>query len=147
MKLILIFVAMMTLATFVRNTSSHVSDSMTAAQRRDIHEVARYRMFAYTTALYLQANPGYSGTLTWADLSGAASTPPAMRAGRMPTNLKAVVASASDYVICGELSEQAATGLAQLLPEQARAYRTTSGNGVAFTTSSAAADLEYAKCL
>lgn len=146
MKVLLIAAVMAMTLMFVGMSSSPVANDITPAQRSDIHQVARYRMFAYATVLYLNANPSFTGTLTWATLGPAASTPPGLRNASMPLTFKAVVASASSFVICGELSEAAATSLGQLMPAGTRGYRTTTGSALVLTTSQSSADAEGAKC-
>ena len=58
-------------------TSSPAREDLTSDQRRDVHQLAQYRAFAYATNLYLKANPTYVCTLTCAGLKVASTTPPA----------------------------------------------------------------------
>ena len=145
MKIAFTFALMMMVVLVAITTGSPVADAVTANQRRDIHSVSQYRMFSYATALYLQANPTYSGTLTWSTVGPAASTPPSMRNASMPSTFKAVVQSSASYVICGELSESAATALQQLKPEGVKAFAVV-GDKIVLTNSQSTANTEGAKC-
>lgn len=145
MKIAFTFALMMMVLIVAMTTGSPIADAVTEKQRRDIQAVSQYRMFSYATALYLQANPTYSGTLTWSTLGPATSTPPSMRNAAMPSTFKAVVASRSSYVICGELSETAATALQQFMPQGVRAF-IASGDRIVLTDSQSSANTEGAKC-
>ena len=145
MKALLVFAVMLMATIVVLTTGSPVGDSITQSQRRELHAVAQYRMFGFATVLYLKDNPGATGTLTWADIGPANSTPPSMRDAQMPPSFKAVVVSAKNYVICGELTEAAATALRQLMPEDVQLVA-ASGNKVVLTADSTTAEAEAAKC-
>jgi len=127
-------------------TSSPAREDLTSDQRRDVHQLAQYRAFAYATNLYLKANPTYVGTLTWAGLKVASTTPPSMRNAQMHHTFKAVIASSTDYVICGELPERAATAITQFMPDSVKTLRATSTNKMVFAADQAEADSLAARC-
>lgn len=145
MKIALMFALMVIVLGVALATGSPATDAVTLIQRRDIHSVVQYRMFAYVTWLYLRENPGYSGTLTWSTLGPALSTPPTMRNASMPSTFKAVVTSPASYVVCGELSEPAATALRQLMPEEIKPF-VAGGNKIVLTTDQTIANSEASKC-
>jgi len=145
MKIAFTFAMMMMVVMVAITTGSPVADALTTAQRRDIHVVSQYRMFSYATALYLKANPAYTGTLTWSTVGPSNSTPPSMRNAAMPASFRAVVQSSTSFVICGELSETAATALRQLMPADVQVF--SSGAKMVLTNSQASADTEAAKCV
>lgn len=141
----LISAATIGLAVVVAAVWSPAHDPLTDQQRRDIHQLAQYRAFAYAAHLYLKENATFTGTLTWSMLKASATTPEGMRSGEVHGSFKAVVTSATDYVICGELPEGAATAINQLMPATDQARRSTSGDMV-FSKTQLEADEYAAKC-
>lgn len=141
----IIALAMAALAIFVSAVWSPANEPVTHQQSQDIHQLAQYRAFAYVTALYLNDNKTFTGTLTWADLKTAPTTPDGMRNAEVNGSFKAVVTTATDYVICGELPEGAATALNQFMPDTDQAKR-TSGGQMVFARTLAEAEVFAAKC-
>lgn len=145
LNLPIISAATIGLAVIVAAVWSPAHDPITSQQRRDIHQLAQYRAFAYATHLYLKENATFTGTLTWSTLKASATTPDGMRNAEVHHSFKAVVTSASDYVVCGELPEGAATAINQLIPASDQARR--SGNGhMVFSRTQAEADAFAEKC-
>lgn len=140
----LIFAGVGAVAIAVASLHGPVTRHQNMETRLDRHAVSNYRVFVYVVRSYLAANPSYTGTLSWANLKGATSTPPAMRKADMPASWKAVVAAPGSFVVCGEMSERAAQTLNQFLPQGMRGY--FAGNKVVLTDSQAKADTEAVKC-
>lgn len=92
--------------------------------RRAPAEVLAYQNFTQSVEAYVAANPTYSGTLTWANIRNAASTPLGMRQASMPSTFKAVVVT-GQFVICGELSQAAAARLVSHLPAEMKGQQAT----------------------
>lgn len=114
-------------------------------------EVDNYRVFAYAVNGYLSANPTFTGTLTWSTIKTLDSLPEGQRSANLPSSWKAVVISASDYVLCTQMSEQAAGAVGQLFPPSLGSPIFLSDEAaVVVPTDSAmtksAAQLEAAKC-
>ena len=130
---------------FVAAVWSPMHGPLTHEQRTDIHRLAQYRAFAFVTAEYLRANETFTGTLTWAILRESPTTPQGMKNAEVHHSFRAVVTSPTDYVICGELPEGAATAINQLMPDTEQAKRTSAGKMV-FAKDQAEAEALAAKC-
>ena len=129
MNFLPILLAVMTVFVGVMSINAgYLEREIPKAGRYASAQVSLYRSFALVVQQYVAANATYAGTITWAMLAVASTTPDSMKKIQMNSTWKAVADGAGNFVICAQLDEAAVGALGQMMPTSAAPVRTVIAN-------------------
>ena len=143
-----LIVAMMgVLVSLISITSTHLDRELPPAARRAGAQVGLYRSFMLVSSLYVRANPGYAGTITWPMLAAASTTPDSMKNITVSDSWKAVADGAGNFVLCAQMDEGTVGAVGQMMQTASGLTKTTiAGQDYLWAGAPADASANISKC-